>query len=185
MWDASPSSAVPGVRNKWTHASGPVMLRRLIVVEWSSSLFPSLSVLQQCKIDDELKGFFGLKSGLIQDFTYAIGSSSHDLLSWLSGRPTGPRHLKRRQSPILRWRSITSGVAYQVWRRVPGPQRPGGRELAQKWDEFLESEADYLHCPSYLPNRCISLGVVQIRVRDSVGYGPWPVWVLLTCHVQR
>ena len=57
------------------------MRRRLIVVECSSSLFSSLSVLQQCEIDDELKGFFGLKSGLIQDFTYAIGSSSHDLLS--------------------------------------------------------------------------------------------------------
>ena len=27
-------------------------------------------------------------------------------------------------------------------RRVPGPQRPGGRELAQKWDEFLESEPE-------------------------------------------
>ena len=41
--------------------------------------FSSLSVLPQCKIDDKLKGFFMLKSRLIQEFTYTIGSS---LISW-------------------------------------------------------------------------------------------------------
>ena len=51
--------------------TGPVMLRRLFVVEHSSSLFPSLSALHQCKIDEELKSFCGFKSGLIQDFMYA------------------------------------------------------------------------------------------------------------------
>ena len=70
-------------------------------------------------------------------------------------------------------------MAYQVSRRVQGPQRPEGRELAQKWDEFLESEPELESRLSplsqLLAKQMHLLGVVQIRVRDSVGNGPWPV----------